>query len=94
MRLLTFELLAYGPFTEKRLDLSEGKAGLHLIYGPNEAGKSVALRALTNLLFGIPPRTSDNFLHDFPMATGNWETNLACIQRYCQSGMTFQASLG
>jgi len=66
MRFLTFELTAYGPFTEKRLDLSEGEEGLHLIYGPNEAGKSAALRALTNLLYGIPPRTSDNFLHDNP----------------------------
>jgi uncharacterized protein YhaN len=64
MRLLTLELLAYGSFTERVLDLSGGKEGIHLIYGPNEAGKSVALRALTGFLFGIPPRTNDNFLHD------------------------------
>ncbi len=64
MRLLTLEFLAYGPFTERVLDLSGGKEGIHLIYGPNEAGKSVALRALTGFLFGIPTRTNDNFLHD------------------------------
>ena len=64
MRLLTFEMLAYGRFTEKVLDLSGGKEGLHMIYGPNEAGKSIALRALTNFFFGIPARTNDNFLHD------------------------------
>ncbi len=64
MRLLTLELLAYGSFTERALDLSGGKEGIHLIYGPNEAGKSVALRALTGFLFGILPRTNDNFLHD------------------------------
>ena len=64
MRFLTFEMLAYGPFTEKVLDLSGGKEGLHLIYGPNEAGKSIALRALASFFFGIPLRTSDNFLHD------------------------------
>jgi uncharacterized protein YhaN len=63
MRLLTLELLAYGPFTERVLDISGGKEGIHLIYGPNEAGKSVALRALTGFLFGIPQRTTDNFLH-------------------------------
>jgi uncharacterized protein YhaN len=63
MRLLTLELLAYGPFTERVVDLSGGKEGIHLIYGPNEAGKSVALRALTGFLFGIPQRTNDNFLH-------------------------------
>ena len=39
MRLLTLELLAYGPFTERVLDLSGGKEGIHLVYGPNEAGK-------------------------------------------------------
>ena len=64
MRFLTFEMLAYGPFTGKILDLSGGKEGLHLIYGPNEAGKSIALRALTSFFFGILPRTNDNFLHD------------------------------
>jgi uncharacterized protein YhaN len=64
MRLLRLELLAYGPFSEKMLDLSDGNAGLHLIYGPNEAGKSAALRGLTNLFFGFPTRTTDNFRHD------------------------------
>ncbi len=64
MRLLTLELLAYGPFTDRVLDLSAGKEGIHLIYGPNEAGKSVALRALTGFFFGIPSRTNDNFIHN------------------------------
>ncbi|MBW1936672.1 MAG: AAA family ATPase, partial [Deltaproteobacteria bacterium] len=32
-------------------------------YGPNEAGKSSALRGLKQALFGIPVRTADNFLH-------------------------------
>ena len=32
--------------------------------GPNEAGKSSSLRGLKALLFGIPARTTDNFLHD------------------------------
>lgn len=64
MRILNLELLAYGPFTERVLDLSKGSEGIHLIYGPNEAGKSVALRALLGFLFGIPSRTKDNFLHN------------------------------
>jgi uncharacterized protein YhaN len=37
--------------------------GLHIIYGPNEAGKSSALRALKALLYGVEERTTDNFLH-------------------------------
>ena len=35
----------FGPFKEQTLDLSAA-AGLHVVHGPNEAGKSVALRGL------------------------------------------------
>ncbi len=63
MRIDRLDLLAYGQFTEKTLDLSDGEAGLHLVYGDNEAGKSTSLRALIALLFGIPVRTEDNYLH-------------------------------
>jgi len=66
MRIERFDLLAYGSFTEKSLDLSAENANFHLIYGDNEAGKSTALRALIAWLFGIPARTNDNFLHDNP----------------------------
>lgn len=66
MRIDRLDLLAYGPFTDTLLDLSEGTSGLHLIYGDNEAGKSTSLRALTGWLFGIPARTNDNFLHANP----------------------------
>lgn len=47
------------------MDLSAGKYGLHLIHGPNEAGKSSALRALRALFYGIPARTDDNFVHPY-----------------------------
>ena len=63
MRIDRLDLIAYGPFTDKSLDLTNGDSGLHLIYGDNEAGKSTSLRALIAWLFGIPTRTSDNFLH-------------------------------
>lgn len=63
MRINRLDLMAFGCFTEKSLDLSEGDLGLHLIYGDNEAGKSTSLRALIGWLFGIPVRTNDNFLH-------------------------------
>ncbi len=39
MRLLRLHLKAVGPFTDVVLDLSAGQYGLHLIHGPNEAGK-------------------------------------------------------
>ena len=63
MRLCRIDLLAFGPFSDLSLDLSGGREGVHIIYGPNEAGKSSALRALSNLLYGIPRDTLDNFLH-------------------------------
>ncbi|NKN32494.1 YhaN family protein [Marichromatium bheemlicum] len=63
MRLLRLELRAFGPFTDRVLDLSAGEAGLHLVYGHNEAGKSSALRALHGLFYGIPERTRDDFCH-------------------------------
>lgn len=64
MKILEIELLAYGPFTDTTLDLSGGDCGLHIVYGPNEAGKSSTLRAIQGLLYGIPTKTTDNFLHD------------------------------
>ena len=56
MKLLTLDLRAVGPFSGAVLDLSAGEHGLHLVYGPNEAGKTSALRALSYLLFGFPHR--------------------------------------
>ena len=57
MKILVLDLIAYGPFAGARLDLSEGAEGLHILYGPNEAGKSSMLRALDALLFGMETRT-------------------------------------
>ena len=45
MRILHLDLRAFGPFTNVAIDLSQGEEGLHVLYGPNEAGKSSALRA-------------------------------------------------
>jgi len=54
MKILELALHAFGPFTDAVLDLSAGREGLHLIYGPNEAGKSSALRALRQDSSGSP----------------------------------------
>ncbi|MDQ3061121.1 MAG: AAA family ATPase [Pseudomonadota bacterium] len=64
MKIRTLFLNAFGPFTQTTLDFS-GPANLHVIYGPNEAGKSSALRAITDLRYGIPARSKDNFVHEF-----------------------------
>lgn len=63
MKLARLLLQAFGPFTGKTLDFAASPSNLHLIYGPNEAGKSAALRAITDLRFGIPLRSSDDFIH-------------------------------
>lgn len=61
MRIDELHLLAYGPFTNKKLDFSKGN--FQLIFGQNEAGKSSMLRAIESLLYGIHTRTKDSFLH-------------------------------
>ena len=63
MKLELLHLKAFGAFTGRTLDLSGGREGFHLIHGPNEAGKSTALRAITQLLYGIETRTADDFVH-------------------------------
>ena len=65
MRIDRLDLMRFGPFTGAALDLSGGSQGLHLVFGPNEAGKSSTLRALRCLLYGFPNSTSDNFLHKY-----------------------------
>ena len=65
MRIAELRLLAFGPFTGSVLDLGAGRYGLHVVYGPNEAGKSSALRALHALLYGIPVQTNDAFVHPY-----------------------------
>lgn len=61
MRIQQLNLAAFGPFSDRILDFDE--PGLHIVYGPNEAGKSSALRGLKALLYGVDERTSDNFVH-------------------------------
>ena len=63
MRFDSLHLPAFGPFTGLRLDFPCGAADLHLLYGPNEAGKSSLLRGIRDLLYEIPRQSTDNFLH-------------------------------
>ncbi|MBN1931733.1 MAG: AAA family ATPase [Desulfobacterales bacterium] len=65
MKIHRIKLIAFGPFTDTELNLSAGQEGLHIVYGPNEAGKSSALRALRQILYGIPDRSLDDFIHPY-----------------------------
>lgn len=66
MRLVELHLKAFGPFTDQVLLLGSDKQRLVLVHGLNEAGKSSTLRAIAALRFGIPTRTADKFVHDYP----------------------------
>jgi uncharacterized protein YhaN len=66
MRFLELCLRAFGHFSDWTLDLSGGAEGLHLIYGPNEAGKSTTRRAILALLYGFHERSTDDFRHGKP----------------------------
>ncbi|MFK7893411.1 MAG: AAA family ATPase [Granulosicoccus sp.] len=66
MRLEKLALRRYGHFTDFELNFGEqpaSKPDLHVLYGPNEAGKSTTLAAITDLLFGFRKQTPWNFIH-------------------------------
>ena len=66
MRLRRLDLTRYGKFTNRVIDFGErldGKPDLHIVYGPNEAGKSTALAAFLDLLYKIGNHF--NFLHNY-----------------------------
>ena len=65
MRLGRLDLIRYGRFTDLSLEFPVRTPDLHIVFGPNEAGKSTALSAIEDLLFGIPHNSPLNFLHDY-----------------------------
>ncbi|MER9173544.1 AAA family ATPase [Mesorhizobium sp. M0955] len=68
MRLRRLDLIRYGKFTNSTIDFGpkpESGPDLHIVFGLNEAGKSTALSAYLDLLFGIEERSRYNFLHEY-----------------------------
>ena len=56
MRLARLDLTRYGRFSDRTLDFGEkpeSGCDFHIVYGLNEAGKSTAVSAILDLLFGI-----------------------------------------
>jgi len=66
MRIQELKLIRYGKFTDRALTLPARGQDIHLIVGPNEAGKSTVRSAISDWLFGIPARTPLGFLHPMP----------------------------
>ncbi|MDP5334005.1 MAG: AAA family ATPase, partial [Paracoccaceae bacterium] len=68
MRLHRLDLTRYGKFTDRSLDFGERPAkgpDFHIIYGPNEAGKSTTMQGWLDLLYGIPAQSRMDFLHPY-----------------------------
>lgn len=66
MRIRELKLIRYGKFSDRSLTLPFRDRDIHLIVGPNEAGKSTVRTAIGDWLFGIPMRTPLAFLHPMP----------------------------
>ncbi|MBS2963570.1 AAA family ATPase [Actinocrinis puniceicyclus] len=62
MRIDRLDLVKYGRFSDRTIDFSAH--GVHLVIGPNEAGKSTMRDAITDLLYGIARQTAYGYLHD------------------------------
>lgn len=68
MRLARLDLTRYGHFTDFSLDFGSGQSGkpdFHIVYGPNEAGKSTLRNAFLDFLFGIEKQSGYNFQHPY-----------------------------
>lgn len=64
MRFAELHLIRYGQFEDCRLDFPNAPADLHVVYGPNEAGKSTTMAAIADLLFGFPHAVGYDFRFD------------------------------
>lgn len=66
MRISEIHLKRYGHFQDVRLPLTTTDShDFHLIFGPNEAGKSTLRNSIREALFGIHARTPYGYLHDY-----------------------------
>jgi hypothetical protein len=64
MRLTELRIENYGGYAARSLAIPES-AGLAVIYGPNEAGKSTCLEAISDFLFSVPPNTARGSLYGY-----------------------------
>jgi uncharacterized protein YhaN len=67
MRFAKLVLERYGRFEDCELSFRTGQPDLHVIYGPNEAGKTTSMAAVSDLLFGFGTTSPYKFLFDYPL---------------------------
>ena len=69
MRLQRLDLERFGHFTDRSFDFGTGlgadgdRPDFHIIYGPNEAGKTTTMEAALRLFYGFPMREGYAFKH-------------------------------
>lgn len=65
MRIQNLTLERFGHFTGRKFDFGSASNGndFHIIYGPNEAGKTTTMEAVLRLFYGFPTRESYDFKH-------------------------------
>lgn len=85
MRFEELHLERFGHFDGLRLDFSDPDVLLHLIHGPNEAGKSTVLAAVGDLLFGMAERTPYSFRHEYGRLRIGATLSNAAGQRFVDS---------
>lgn len=91
VRINQLELTRYGHFTNRTLKFPTPKGGapdIHIIHGPNEAGKSTISNAIIDFIFGIKTRPNYAFLHSQSLLeisanlqTQNGDTQLTRINK-------------
>lgn len=96
MRLDRLDLVRYGKFTDRSLDFGTAKPGkpdFHLVYGPNEAGKSTLFSAYLDLLFGIEKSSAYGFLHSYGLMRVGGQLSIGSQQHEAYRLKRNQASL-
>lgn len=94
MRIHELNLIRYGKFTDRRVALPRAERDIHLIVGPNEAGKSTVRSAIGDWLFGIPMRTPLAFLHPMPELRIGGVIEKSLGSQEAASSLAFERSKG
>jgi uncharacterized protein YhaN len=82
MRIDVLELVRYGHFSERRLAFEKsGSSDLHIVFGPNEAGKSTIREGIGDILFKVPMRSKMNFAAGAALRIGG---------RFSEDGQSFE----
>lgn len=88
MRIGHLDLTRYGHFTDTPLAFPGAECDLYIVFGHNEAGKSTALSALGDLLFGVPKNSPYGFLHAYP------DMRIGGLLEHAGSALAFQRRKG